>query len=67
MVDWYTKAVLTVIAGALVTLAVNQIVQPAQSQVGPCGTRDNPCSVTTVCRWVLGTTPCDSYVKDNNK
>ena len=48
MIDRYTKAVLTVIAIALSTIAVQQVVGPARAQLGTeCGSRITPCFVTT--------------------
>jgi hypothetical protein len=62
MVDSYTKAVLTVIACALLAIALQQFVNPAQSQGGACGDRQNPCSVTTVCKRFGSNINCDSLV-----
>jgi hypothetical protein len=46
MVDRYTRAVLTVIAAALVALAVERDVGPAKAQGANCGERDSsPCYV----------------------
>jgi hypothetical protein len=48
MVDRYTKAVLTVIAAALVALAIQQAV-PSASAASDCGTRSyDPCYVKIV-------------------
>jgi hypothetical protein len=44
--DRYTKTVLTVIAGALVALVVQNAIAPAQAQLGLCGARAKPCFVT---------------------
>jgi hypothetical protein len=66
MVDWYTKSALTIIAIALVTIAIQQTIGTAQSQTTPpCGGRDNPCSVTNYCHdrstneWRL----CDTFFR----
>jgi hypothetical protein len=73
MVDWYTKGALTIIALALVTIAIQQTIGAAQSQTTPapaqtnslCGGRDNPCSVTNYCHdrnsneWRL----CDTFFR----
>jgi hypothetical protein len=45
MVDTYTKAVLTVIALALVALVMRSAAQPAIA-MSECGTFTNPCYVT---------------------
>jgi hypothetical protein len=45
MVDRYTKAVLTVIAGSLAALAIEQAAPAAQAQAMPCGTPKAPCFV----------------------
>jgi hypothetical protein len=48
MVDRYTKCVLTVIAAALVTLAMQQGLRPATAQGGGCGLLvDDACWVRT--------------------
>jgi hypothetical protein len=51
MIDAYTKAVLTVIALALVALVVRPTVEPspasAQAPAGPCGKPSTPCFVAT--------------------
>jgi hypothetical protein len=49
MVDRYTKVVLTVIAAALVMLAMRpwREPQPARAQGSECGNSRNPCFVTT--------------------
>ena len=49
MIDTYTKAVLTVIAVALVALVVRPMFQaaPAGAQVIGCGLPRQPCYVTT--------------------
>jgi hypothetical protein len=48
MVDRYTKCVLTVIAAALVALAVQQGLRPATAQGGGCGiVVDEACWVRT--------------------
>lgn len=48
MIDRYTKAVLTVIAAALVVIAVRQAMPPASAQIqAPCGDRFKPCYVVT--------------------
>ena len=45
--DRYTKTVLTVIAGALVALVVQNAIAPAQAQLGlGCGSKAKPCFVT---------------------
>jgi hypothetical protein len=44
--DRYTKLVLTVIAGALVALVVQNAIAPAQAQFGGCGAKAKPCFVT---------------------
>jgi hypothetical protein len=49
MVDLYTKAVLTVIATALVLLVAENLVQRAGAQ-SSCGSQDSPCYVTN--RWI---------------
>lgn len=71
MIDWYTKSALTIIAIALVTIAIQQTIGTAQSQTTPaqttplCGARDNPCSVTNYCQdrsaneWRL----CDTFFR----
>jgi len=50
MVDDYTKAILTVLAGSLLILAIQQAVKPATAQIGSqCGyTRDVPCYITII-------------------
>jgi hypothetical protein len=47
-VDLYTKAMLTIIAGALVTIAARGSFE-AQAQFGnePCGSKINPCHIAT--------------------
>lgn len=48
MVDRYTKCILTVIAGALVAIAVQQELRPATAQGGGCGlVVDQACWVRT--------------------
>jgi hypothetical protein len=48
MVDRYTKCVLTVIAAALVTIAVQQSIRPVTAQGGGCGiVVDQACWVRT--------------------
>ena len=48
MVDRYTKAVLTVIAAALVALVVQNAAPDASAQIqARCGDRFKPCYVTT--------------------
>jgi hypothetical protein len=48
MVDIYTKCVLTMIAAALVTIAVQQGMRPATAQGGGCGVVvDEACWVRT--------------------
>jgi hypothetical protein len=52
MADTYTKAVLTVIAAALVLLAAENLVRMAKAQImgreqTTCGSWNNPCAVTT--------------------
>jgi hypothetical protein len=47
MGDWYLKAVLTVIAGALVAIAVQNGVQPARALGDGCGSSFDPCYVST--------------------
>jgi hypothetical protein len=47
MIDSYTKAVLSVIAAALIVLAVENLLQEAKAQTTACGTYQNPCLVTT--------------------
>lgn len=47
MIDTYTKAVLSVIAAALVVLAVETLLPGAKAQTATCGTDENPCVVTT--------------------
>jgi hypothetical protein len=49
MVDTYTKAILTVIALALVALALRPIVQPSPAVAlgGACGSLGEPCYVAT--------------------
>jgi len=50
MADTYTKAVLSVIAAALVLLAAENLVRFAEAQDGrggACGSWNNPCAVTT--------------------
>jgi hypothetical protein len=74
MVDWYTRSALTIIAIALVTIAIQQAIGTAQSQTAQpqtaqtiplCGGRDNPCSVTNYCHdraaneWRL----CDTFFR----
>ncbi len=50
--DCYTKLVLTVIAGALIALVVQNAIAPAQAQLGlQCG-RGTPCEVVVV-NWPL--------------
>jgi hypothetical protein len=46
MIDKYTKAVLTVIAVALLLLVAENLMQRANAQSG-CGTFQQPCVVTT--------------------
>jgi len=46
MIDRYTKVVLTVIAAALVTLVVQNIVKPSLAQDSGCGSYgQSPCAV----------------------
>ena len=45
MSDIYTKAVLTVIAAALVTLAAQQAMRVATAEERQCGSADVPCAV----------------------
>jgi hypothetical protein len=47
MVDTYTKAVLTVIALALVLLTVENLTYQARAQQTACGDYIHPCVVTT--------------------
>lgn len=44
-VDLYTKAILTVIAAALVSLSFHQFVAVGQAQGGRCGDQGSPCFV----------------------
>jgi hypothetical protein len=46
MIDRYTKAVLTVIALALVGLLAVQLTPHAEAQMAACGTAGNACYVT---------------------
>lgn len=57
--DRYTKLVLTVIAGALVALVVQNAIAPAQAQLGSgaCGSSHIPCYVTTGARDWVNTMP----------
>lgn len=46
MIDWYTKAVLTVIALSLGTIAVSQLTpEQAVAQFVECGSKNDPCYV----------------------
>jgi hypothetical protein len=47
MNDRYTKAVLTVIAAALVVLAVERVMPVASAQSSACGVSRDPCYVMT--------------------
>jgi hypothetical protein len=47
MIDTYTKAVLTVIALALVLLTVENLTYQARAQQAACGDYIHPCVVTT--------------------
>jgi hypothetical protein len=47
MIDTYTKAILTVIAGALIALVIQNSVRPATANEPPCGRVRNPCYVTS--------------------
>jgi hypothetical protein len=47
MIDTYTKAVLTVIALALVVLTVENLTYQARAQQAACGDYIHPCVVTT--------------------
>jgi hypothetical protein len=47
MIDTYTKAVLTVIALALVLLTVENLTFQARAQQAACGDYIHPCVVTT--------------------
>ena len=47
MIDTYTKAVLTVIALALVLLTVENLTYQARAQQTACGDYIHPCVVTT--------------------
>ncbi len=47
--DAYSKVVLTIIAGALVVMCLQQSLSPATAQMGPCGhSRYSPCYVEIV-------------------
>jgi len=45
--DFYTKAVFTVIAAALVGIAGNMMFRPANAVGSDCGGLTSPCYVTT--------------------
>jgi hypothetical protein len=62
MDDSYTKAVLTIIAVALAFLAFQQAVGTAQSQMA-CGTQDNPCHFTQLCKRYGTWMTCDEFVR----
>jgi hypothetical protein len=47
MIDTYTKAILTVIALALVLLTVENLTYQAKAQQSACGSWQNPCAVAT--------------------
>ena len=46
MTDRYTRAVLTIIAAALVVIAGKGLAPNASAQFGSCGTSANPCVIT---------------------
>jgi hypothetical protein len=47
MIDTYTKAILTVIALALMLLTVENLTLQVRAQQSACGSYQNPCFVTT--------------------
>ena len=53
MSDRYTKAVLTVIAAALVLLAFQGLIPRAGAQMSGCGFEGNPCIITTGPNYIL--------------
>ena len=53
MSDRYTKAVLTVIAAALVWLAFQGLIPRAGAQMSGCGFEGNPCIITTGPNYIL--------------
>jgi hypothetical protein len=57
--DCYTKAVLTVIAVALVMIAIEQIFDKAVADPTECGALESPCAVYNV--WYSGISKIDSY------
>jgi hypothetical protein len=55
MLDRYTKFILTVIAAALVAIAVQNATRPARAQLAQCGNVQTPCYVrntTSDALWV---------------
>jgi hypothetical protein len=60
MVDLYTKAVLTVIAAALVILVAENTVQRAGAQ-SSCGSQSSPCYITN--HLIDGVHPLTVHVK----
>ncbi len=56
MIDLYTKTVLTIIAIALVSIALQNTTQPAVARLQNCGTMLDPCHVTNTksdALWVM--------------
>ncbi len=47
MIDRYTKVILTLIAGALLIIVVQNAVTSSRAGPDGCGSRDNPCFITT--------------------
>jgi hypothetical protein len=69
MTDGYSKGVLTVIAAALLFLAVQQMVRPAQSGKD-CGTMRDPCyvSVRFDCATEIDrTAPCEVKLRSKEE
>lgn len=60
MVDLYTKALLTVIAAALVLLVAENLVQRAGAQ-SSCGSQSSPCYITN--HLIDGVYPLNVHVK----
>ena len=63
--DRYTKAVLTAIAAALVTLSLEHAFSAAQAQTGNCGTsKREPCAVYLVYWNTRGIGKWDNCIED---
>lgn len=64
MSDFYSKCVLTLIAGALTWIAAQSLVTPAVSQPPSCGViEDRPCFVAFSCNSAISTAYTPRWVR----